>query len=292
MNELFLSTENIPVTEVRDAMLEQKGIKLFVKRDDLIHPHISGNKWRKLKYNIEEMRRQKKKVLLTLGGAYSNHILATAAAGKEFDFRTIGIIRGEQPAVKNNVLRKAEEHGMQLNFISRSEYRQKNTMEFQDNLKTKFGDFYLVPEGGANEQGVKGCTEIIPEIKIGFTHICCCCGTGATLAGISLSLHPGKKVIGFCVHKGGEPVEENIRKWTFGLNNFTLNNDYHFGGYAKSNDELKMFTETFTKEKGIPIEHVYTAKMFYGIYDLIKKNCFPHGSVIIALHSGGIHSQL
>ncbi|HLG35470.1 MAG TPA: pyridoxal-phosphate dependent enzyme, partial [Bacteroidia bacterium] len=238
------------------------------------------------------MKRLQKSTILTFGGAYSNHILATAAAGEKFGFRTIGIIRGEEPEEKNSVLKKTEQLGMQLRFISREEYRRKNTEEFLAKLKSDFGDFYLVPEGGANELGVRGCREIIPEIKMDYTHLCCCCGTGATLAGISLSQNPDKKLIGFCVHKGGEPVEKNIRQWTAGANNFTLNNEYHFGGFAKSNDELRKFVQRFSAETEIPVEPVYTAKMFFGIFELAKKNYFPEGSIIVALHSGGIHHQL
>src|SRR6185295_16569335 len=148
-----LSTENIPVTEVSSDILKEKGIKLFVKRDDMIHPYISGNKWRKLKYNIEEMRRQGKNLLLTFGGAYSNHILATAAAGKQLGFNTIGIIRGEEPREKSPVLKYALSAGMKPHFISREEYRKKNSEEFLEKLKAMFGDFYLVPEGGANKLG-------------------------------------------------------------------------------------------------------------------------------------------
>ncbi|MBK5283900.1 MAG: 1-aminocyclopropane-1-carboxylate deaminase/D-cysteine desulfhydrase [Bacteroidia bacterium] len=289
---IFLSTQNIPVVEVRDELFEQKGIKLFVKRDDLIHPFLSGNKWRKLRYNIEEMMRQKKNVILTFGGAYSNHILATAAAGKEFGFSTIGIIRGEEPEEKNHVLRQAIALGMKLHFISRAQYRMKHTEAFLINLKEGFEDFYLVPEGGANESGVRGCAEIISELKMDYTHICCCCGTGTTLAGIARSMPSGKKAIGICVHKGGASVLENLIQWTSGNDNFEVINDYHFGGYAKSNDELKRYSERFSAETGIPVEPVYTAKMFYGIYDLAKRNYFGRGSVLIALHTGGIHNQL
>src|SRR5829696_3705205 len=159
MNTDFLSTENIPLSEVNHPLLKERDVKLFVKRDDLIHPFISGNKWRKLKYNIEEMKRQKKNLALTFGGAYSNHILATAAAGNKFGFSTVGIIRGEKPREKNPALKAAENFGMQFHFISREEYREKGTAEFLEKLKTAFGDFYLVPEGGANKLGVKGCTE-------------------------------------------------------------------------------------------------------------------------------------
>jgi 1-aminocyclopropane-1-carboxylate deaminase len=288
----FLSTENIPLSEVVHPMLGEHRVRLFVKRDDLIHPFISGNKWRKLKYNIEEMKCRQKGGMLTFGGAYSNHILAAAAAGNKSGFKTIGIIRGEEPLERNPVLKKAEELGMQLHFISREEYRQKNTSEFLWELQKNFPDFYIVPEGGANQFGVKGCKEIVPEINIAYTHICCCCGTGATLAGIALSLPPEKKAIGFCVHKGSEAVEADILHWTPGADNFTLINDYHFGGFAKTTEELKTFAQKFSTEIQIPIELVYTAKMFYGIFDLVSKNFFKPGSTLIAIHTGGIHNYL
>ena len=292
MDTVFLSTENIPIREVHHPLLAEQGIKLFVKRDDLIHPFISGNKWRKLKYNVEEMQRQGKGMMLTFGGAYSNHILATAAAGKQLGFMTTGIIRGEEPLEKNSILRKAEDFGMQLHFISREDYSRKNSTEFQSELHKKFGDFYIVPEGGANILGVKGCEEILREIKMEYSHICCCCGTGTTLAGIISSLPAGKKAIGFCVHKGVEGVTENINRWTENSNNYILIDDYHFGGFAKSTPELKKFATAFSGETGIPIEPVYTAKMFFGIFDLIKKDFFKRGSVLMALHTGGIHNSL
>jgi 1-aminocyclopropane-1-carboxylate deaminase len=288
MNEVFLSTENIPVAELKNLLFTKKGIRLFVKRDDLIHPQISGNKWRKLKYNIEEMRRQNKNVMLTFGGAYSNHILATAAVGKEIGFKTIGIIRGEEAKEKSTVLRFAEQAGMHLHFISRADYKKKTTTEVFYELKKSFGEFYLVPEGGGNELGVMGCGEIVQEISFGFTHICCATGTGATLAGIALSLTSGKTAIGFCVHKGNESVEANIKRWTLSAANFHLLNDYHCGGFAKSNEELESFVREFSEEVQIPVEPVYTGKMFYGIFDLLKKDFFPKGSVIVALHTGGV----
>ncbi|SRR5258706_1549984 len=292
MNADFLSTENIPLTEVHDSLLKESGLKLFVKRDDLIHASISGNKWRKLRYNIQEMKRQEKNLMLTFGGAYSNHILATAAAGSKLGFKTIGIIRGEEPHERNPVLKAAENFGMELHFVSREEYREKETKGFINKLENTFGDFYLVPEGGANELGVKGCTEITREIKMDYTHLCCCCGTGTTLAGIALSLPAGKKALGFCIHKGDELVQKSINQWTSNADNFILVKDYHFGGFAKSTGQLQKFANEFFMETNIPVEPVYTAKMFFGIFDLVKKNFFQRGSVLVAIHTGGIHNHL
>lgn len=288
----FLSTENIPVSEVQHPFLKAHAVKLFVKRDDLIHPYISGNKWRKLKYNISEMQRQNKSMLLTFGGAYSNHILATAAAGNALGFKTIGVIRGEEPQEKNPVLLKVQELRMQLYYVLREDYRKKETKEFLAQMQDIFGDFYLVPEGGANEHGVKGCKEIVGEIKIDFTHICCGSGTGTTLAGIALSLPNEEKAIGFSVHKGGTAIAEKIKVWTGSKNNYVLNNDYHFGGFAKTTPVLTKFVNDFSAETNIPVEPVYTGKMFFGIFDLIGKGFFKPSSVIVAIHTGGIHEQL
>ena len=288
----FLSTENIPLSEVQHPLLKQQDVRLFVKRDDLIHLFISGNKWRKLKYNIAEMKRLQKAGMLTFGGAYSNHLLAVAAAGNTLGFSTVGIIRGEESLRKNPVLKKMEALGMQLQFISRKEYQQKTAKEFLTGLQKNFPDFYIVPEGGANKLGVQGCKEIVSEITIDYTHVCCCCGTGTTLAGISISLSPEKKAIGFCVHKGGETLEQNILKWTLGATNFSMINDYHFGGFAKNTEELILFAQDFSVATKIPVEPVYTAKMFYGIFDLVKKGFFKPGSVLVAIHTGGIHNYL
>jgi 1-aminocyclopropane-1-carboxylate deaminase/D-cysteine desulfhydrase-like pyridoxal-dependent ACC family enzyme len=285
----FLSTENVPLTEVSHPLLKAHTVRLFVKRDDLIHPYISGNKWRKLKYNISEMQRLKKGVMLTFGGAYSNHILAVAAAGNKLGFKTIGMIRGEEPKDKNPVLLKAEKLGMQLHYVSREEYRKKETKEFMDKLQNIFGDFYLVPEGGANEWGVKGCEEIVREIKTDYSYICCSSGTGATVAGIALSLPADKKAIGFCVHRGGEAIAENIKAWTGGKDNYILNNHYHFRGFAKSTPELTRFLHDFSIETNIPVEPVYTGKMFFGIFDLVSNNFFKPSTAIVAIHTGGIH---
>src|SRR5258705_4845487 len=288
----FLSTENIPLSEVQHPLLKQHQIKLFVKRDDLIHPFISGNKWRKLKYNIEEMKRQEKTGMLTFGGAYSNHILAVAAAGNKSGFKTAGIIRGEEARENNPLLKKVKALGMQLQFISREEYRKKAAREFLAALQKDFPGFYIVPEGGANKLGVQGCKEIVGEITMDYTHVCCCCGTGTTLAGIAMSLSPGEKAIGFCVHKGGKTVEQNVLRWTSGATNFSVINDYHFGGFAKSTPELNAFAKEFSAATKIPVEPVYTAKMFYGIFDLVCKGFFKPGSVLVAIHTGGIHNYL
>jgi len=282
-----------PLHEIRDSLLLQKKIRLFIKRDDLVHPTISGNKWRKLKYNLQEAKAQKKKTLLTFGGAFSNHIHAVAVAGKEYGFHTIGIIRGEEITGDNATLTFARECGMQLHFISRQAYRQKEEQSFLENLHETFGDFYLLPEGGTNALAVKGCAEIPSEINIDHHFLCCACGTGGTLAGVIAGNKDGKKVLGFSVLKGMKDLEDKISKLLADFagnsyDNWSVNHDYHFGGYAKTNDELMHFINDFRRRHQMLLDPVYTGKMLFGIFDLIANNYFPEGSTIVAIHTGGL----
>jgi len=293
-----------PVQQIRDEIFEKHAIELYLKRDDLIHPEISGNKWRKLKYNLIAVGEQGKKRILTFGGAYSNHIAATAAAGKLSGFQTIGIIRGEElNTSKNHTLAFARENGMQLEFISREDYPKKSEADFIAGLHEKFGDFYLVPEGGANELGVKGCMEILNEVEEDFDFICAACGTGTSIAGIIASAKINQKVIGFPVLKGGGFLEKEITSLikrtqlylgidTLPTANWQLPTDYSFGGYAKHMPELLEFIRDFKAKHGIELDFVYTGKMMFGIYDLMKKGFFPKGSRILAIHTGGLQGNL
>ena len=282
-----------PLTEISDHILIDKQIKLFIKREDLTDEFISGNKWYKLKYNLIEAERLGYKTLLTFGGAFSNHIHATAAAGKKYRFRTIGIIRGEEHLPLNPTLESAQENGMLIEYLDRKSYRNKYDKDLIDRLKNKYGDFYLIPEGGSNNLAIKGCAEIIPRINTSFDFICSACGTGGTLAGLILGLNSKSFALGFSVLKGGEFLYQNIRSLLAhcqkeNLNNWLINLDYHLGGYAKINSELIKFCKDFKQHHNIPIEPIYTGKMFYGIFDLIKNNYFPEHSKIIAIHTGGL----
>ena len=282
-----------PLTEISDPNLIDKQIKLFVKREDLTDEFISGNKWYKLKYNLIEAERLGYKTLLTFGGAFSNHIHATAAAGIKYGFRTIGIIRGEEHLPLNPTLESAQANGMIIEYLDRKSYRNKYDKDLIDRLKNKYGDFYLIPEGGSNNLAIKGCAEIIPSINSSFDFICSACGTGGTCAGLILGLNSRSFVLGFSVLKGGEFLYQNIRSLLSqyqkeNLNNWLINLDYHFGGYAKINSELIKFCKDFEEQHTIPIEPIYTGKMFYGIFDLIKNNYFPEHSKIIAIHTGGL----
>lgn len=277
-----------PLEELRDDVIEKAGIRLFVKRDDLIHPEISGNKWRKLKHNIEAYKKGDFDALLTFGGAYSNHIHATAAVGKLLGIKTIGIIRGEETLPLNRTLLDAKEWGMQLVYVDRTTYRKKSTAEFIATIKQQFGNIFIVPEGGANQLGEKGCEEIIPEIDVAFDTICCACGTGTTVSGLINSTD--KNVIGFPVLKGGDFLLDEIKQYA-GNKPFQLQTEYHFGGYAKTTPELLDFIHNFEIQHAIELDYVYTGKLFFGVYDLIKKGHFEKGTTVVVLHTGGVQGK-
>jgi len=284
MNELFL------------PILKEKGVELFLLREDLLHAHISGNKYRKLKYNLLEAQKQGKTKLLTFGGAFSNHIAAVAAAGQQFGFKTVGVIRGEQSTTPSPTLRYAEACGMQLHFVSRSAYREKTTVAFTTQLIEKFGDFYSIPEGGTNSLALQGCAEIWESINAHFSkapdYVCTCVGTGGTIAGLIAGNESASQVLGFSALKGSfltKDVTELLQMYHARFYpNWLINNDYHFGGYAKHQPVLIDFMNDFKATQGISLDPVYTGKMMYGILDLVAKDYFPKGSRILAIHTGGL----
>ena len=272
---------------VQEIQLPNTTISLFIKREDLLHPHISGNKFRKLKYNLAEAKKYNK--ILTYGGAFSNHIVAVAAAGKEYGFQTIGIIRGEElvsQIADNPSLQFAQECGMQLEFISREQYRHKNEIAALEYWQKKYGEVYVLPEGGTNQLAVKGCEEIITSADEVYDFICCAVGTGGTISGIINSAMPHQKIIGFPALKG-DFLQEDIRNFTH-ENNWELQTDYHFGGYAKTTSKLIQFLNDFHAQHQIPLDPIYTGKMVYGVMDLIQKNYFKKGSKILLIHTGGL----
>jgi len=273
----------------QEIFLENKNVTLFMKREDLIHPYVSGNKFRKLKYNLAQAKKQNSATLLTFGGAFSNHILAVAAAGKEYDFKTIGIIRGEELLSKiedNPTLKKAQDFGMIFEFVTRELYREKSSLAFIQQVKDKFGDFYFIPEGGTNDLAVKGCEEILTDEDNEFDYICCAIGTGGTISGIINCSKNSQQVLGFPSLKG-EFLKEDIRRFVTN-SNWDLINDYHFGGYAKVSEELVLFINKFYHEHEIALDPIYTGKMMYGVLDLIDKNYFPMNSKILVIHTGGL----
>jgi 1-aminocyclopropane-1-carboxylate deaminase len=285
-----------PLQKLDIPLFKDLGIDLFIKRDDLLHPEISGNKWRKLKYNLFELEKSDKSGFITFGGAYSNHLHAVAAAGKEFDFATVGIVRGEKPAILSPTLHNCLDLGMRLVFVSREEYRLKEKSNPIAEIIRSHSDLILLPEGGSNYFALKGCAEIVDEIAVPFDYLCLACGTGATMAGILSSSRKDFQTIGFPVLKGGDFIADEIRKLLYvsdelQTTNHELQTNYHFGGYAKHTNELLDFIQAFEIQTNIKLEQVYTGKMMFGVFDLAKKGLFKHGDQIIVLHTGGLQGR-
>lgn len=293
---LILPTE-IPLYAVKSALLQKTGVELHVLRLDMIDPYAGGNKIFKLKYNLEAAKQGGFKRIVTFGGAWSNHLAAVAAVlspksgVQSLANDIIGIVRGEEPAVLSDTLRFCRERGMKLHFISRKEYKRKNEQGFIEELRKQFGDFYLLPEGGTNEFAVKGCREILNYVKTDFNYVCCPVGSGGTFAGLVSALKPSQKALGYVALKNGEYMAKEIARLASSQNDHTLIHDYHFGGFAKTTPKLVEFKKKFERENGFELDHVYTAKMFYGIYDMVRKHDFVAGSKIIALHTGGLQGN-
>ena len=264
-------------------------VKVVIKRLDLINSPAAGNKYFKLKRNLEKASEEKQGALLTFGGAYSNHIVATALAGRQEGFRTIGVIRGEELEniwSSNPSLRMAFEAGMQFKFVSRQQYRLKSDEKFLSDLKDEFGEFYCLPEGGTNELAVQGCEEILTSEDRNFHLVCCCVGTGGTMAGLVNSLGENQKALGFASLKA-DGLKEDICKFT-SVNRWEISTEYVFGGYARVDKELVRFINDFKEITGIPLDPVYTGKMMYGLNDMIANGAFKAGTSILAIHSGGL----
>jgi 1-aminocyclopropane-1-carboxylate deaminase len=280
-----------PVEELTDGRLAAFGVRVFLKRDDLIHPDVPGNKWRKLKYNLSAARDGGFRTLLTFGGAYSNHLRATAAAGHHFGFATIGVVRGEPHLPLNPSLAYTTGHGMRLTYLDRAAYRLKTSQDVLGALRSEFGEFYLLPEGGTNRLAVLGCSEIAAEIPVDFDVICCPSGTGGTLAGIAAGLMPGQRAIGFSALKGAQFLDDEVRRLqheAFGgpAGDWRIDHDHHFGGFAKRPQPLRAFAADFEERHGVELEQVYVAKMMYGLYALVCRGAFEPGTRVVALVTG------
>ena len=298
-----------PIQLLDDALFESNKLKIFVKRDDLIHPQIHGNKWRKLKYNLAAFKASGKSQILTFGGAFSNHIHATAAAGQLFNIKTIGVIRGERVTPLSPTLIFAEKCGMTLHFVSREAYRNKDILIKE--LNDLYGDFYLLPEGGTNNEAVRGSMEIVEEVhlQLGYKpdYFCVACGTGGTLSGMILACEPNQKIVGLCVvnYDMLDEVTNILQNYIISdkeltnnpfyliknnnlPTNWSLKTEYHFGGYAKWSSNLIAFINDFKIKYGISLDPVYNGKMFYGVFDLIKKGYFKENSTIVLVHTGGL----
>lgn len=292
--QILFGIKNIRFDELENPVLEKKNIKLQLARLDKIHPVVSGNKLFKLHYFLDEAMQSNHKTMVSFGGAYSNHLVAIAFAGKESGLKSIGIVRGEEPKNLSHTLQQCLQYGMQLQFITRNEYKNTGQPDFINNLKLKYGDFTLVPEGGYHPLGAAGASLIIDLLKDkNATHICTATGTATTLAGLLLKAQHSQQVITVPVIKNMNDIEERL----FYLinkkkhNNLQIFDGYHFGGYAKKTEELINFMNVFYTNYGVPTDFVYTAKMMYAILDKINNNFFPAGSSIVCLHTGGLQGN-
>lgn len=292
-SELGINTKAAIIEPLQHPSLQEHGIELYIKRDDLIHPIISGNKWRKLKYTLLYVLNNKYQHLISMGGAYSNHLHALAYVGHKLNIKTTGLIRGEEPENYSQTLSDLKDWGMTLKFVSRSDFRElRKNKAHNDKLEKQYGGFWI-PEGGANTYALKGVTEILKEIDIEYDTLALACGTGTTLAGLAKTLPDKKRVLGFSSLKGGGFLKKDIKKLikNNSLTNWSINFDYHFGGFAKTDDELISFIKEFESLNNIPLEPIYNGKMLFGLIDMVKKDYFKKGLKIIAIHTGGLQGN-
>ena len=293
-----ITDQTIQVDRVDHPLLSGMGVELLVRREDRLHTQISGNKWHKLKYNLAQAKAQGCDTILSFGGAYSNHLHALAYAGRKHGLKTIGIIRGELPKPLNPSLQDMQDWGMQLVPVSRSDYKKRDQTVFCRQLMQDFGNCYLVPEGGSNTAALQGCAELGMDIlrqTPDFDVLAVPCGTGATLAGLACGLQgSGVELLGFAALKGArEGLRSNITALAHsagyqGAESWRLIDDFHCGGFAKITPELVRFLDDWRKFSPIPLEPVYTGKMFYGLFQLVAKSAFPENTRIVTLHTGGL----
>ncbi|MEE9338468.1 MAG: pyridoxal-phosphate dependent enzyme [Methylococcaceae bacterium] len=293
--ELEKQFNSSTLTQIFTPLLAQKEIELWIKRDDLIHPVISGNKWRKLKYILDHALTLNAHTIVSMGGAYSNHCHALAFAGKQLNLKTKAFIRGERPKKLNPTLQDIIGWGMELIFISRSDYRQLRYFKKHDDLPTLQKGEYWLPEGGSTKFALRGVGEIINEIELEYDFLCVPCGTGTTLAGLINSASIHSQMIGFSALKGASFLVKDVKK-ILGKDksnrlNWFVQLDYHFGGFAKYNNDLLLFIDGFNKHHNIEIEPIYTGKMFYGLFDLIRQDYFKPRQKIVAIHTGGLQGN-
>lgn len=292
--KMKLAIENITVDTLQDYFLTEKKISLSVLRLDKIHPVLSGNKIFKLHFFLDEAKQSSHKAILTFGGAYSNHLVATAFVCKEEGLNCTGIVRGDASAQLSPTLQQCKKYGMQLKFMSRNDYAQRHDEDFIADLKKKYGAFTFIPEGGYHSLGAKGAALIYNSFDAtAYTHICTAAGTATTLAGLLSAATNNQTIIGVNVLKGINDSKKRLAYLTgySDYKNLVLLNDYHFGGYAKKNDELISFMNNFWQKHNIATDFVYTAKMFYAITNKIKQGYFAEGSRILCIHTGGLQGN-
>lgn len=275
------------------------GVRVLVKREDTNHPRVSGNKWWKLKYNLEQAANSSHRTILTFGGAFSNHIYATAAAAHELDLQCIGVIRGEEHYPLNPTLEFATAQGMKIHYVNRSSYREKASDAFIRDLHSRYGDFYMIPEGGTNLLAVKGCAEFAAQELdiIDFDHLCLAVGTGGTIAGLVCGLKGKRNIIGVSVLKQAYFLNEEIRRLVMefssrAYSNWSLLAGYHHGGYAKTTPHLEEFISEMTTLHGLPLDHVYTAKLLWAVVKEVEAGAFKRGDTILVVHTGGLQGRI
>ncbi len=278
-----------PIQEIKLNIDNPNQVRLYIKREDLIHNIVSGNKWRKLKYNFEYIKKRNIKTILSFGGAYSNHLHALSWLAKKNEIKSIGLVRGEEASKRNPTLSFCFENNMSLYFLDRTTYREsKYDNKIINYLKEKDKNIYIIPEGGFNEFGVKGCKEIMNEVHKHFDVISCSIGSGCTAIGLINSLHSNQYFLGFCSFKNPFFFNKQIQNHVNSISNWSINFDYNFGGFGKINLKLINFMKYFEKAYQIKLDPIYTSKLFFGLFDMISKKKFPKESRILVLHTGGL----
>jgi D-cysteine desulfhydrase len=281
------------VQPLASDLLHNKNVAMDVLRLDRIHPVLSGNKWFKLKYHIQEAKQQNKKGILTFGGAWSNHLVATALACRQAELVSIGIIRGEKPSLLSATLQEVQEYNMQLQFISRTAYSHEASIIPE--LQLAYPDYYIVPQGGQSQLGVLGAAEILQLAQIkSYSHISCAAGTGTMLAGIVRGSLPHQQVIGICSLKlpaADNSINSFVKQYAGPQQRYSIMYDYHFGGYARKTDELIRFMNNIYQTHDLPTDFVYTGKLLFGMMHLVQTGYFEPGSRILAVHSGGLQGN-
>lgn len=291
----MISYSPTPIQEIDDPLFKEAGVRLWIKREDLNHPFVSGNKWWKLRYNLEHAIGLSHDTLLTFGGAYSNHLFAVAAAAAALNLKSIGVVRGEETLPLNSTLSFAKKAGMQLHYLSRQLYREKSSAGFVEELERKFGKFFLIPEGGTNADAVRGCREwganLVAEVD--FDILCLPVGTGGTLAGLVQSLRAHQQAIGFSVLRNGSFLVAEVQRWLppGGHPTWRIETRFDFGGYAKRTESLRNFMSAQQSAHRLPLDPVYTAKTLYGIYAMVRDGAFPRSTRILMIHTGGLQAN-
>lgn len=283
---------NVKIEGIFSDLLKEKGVELDIQREDKIHPFISGNKWRKLKYTLQKFNPSIHKQIITFGGAFSNHLSATAFACKQKNIKLICVIRNPYTEEKNPTIRFLEKNLAKIEFISREEYKKIRTNGLPTFLEEKYPNSFIIPEGGSGEDGIKGCEEITDIWEKKYDVVACSIGTGTTFSGI-MNQNKKTKGLGFVMLKDKNYLDKEIANYIKDKNcAYLLNRDFNFGGFGKVNDELIEFINWFYNSFKIPLDPIYTAKLFYGIFNLIKNDYFKPGTKIIAIHTGGLQGVL